>query len=106
MSFRGRCTVFAAVAAAFALLPASFIDAGPTICLFKLLTGRECWGCGTLRAFSCIMHLDLSKAWQQNHLILVTAPLITLLSLHWLIGRDIPGKTGLTGEAHEDCIDR
>ena len=48
----------------------------PSICLFKLLTGHECWGCGMTRAFDALFHLDFAKAYELNPRIIIVAPLM------------------------------
>lgn len=52
-----------------------------TICLFKNIMGRDCYGCGVLRGISACLHLDFQAAWQLNHLNLLTIPLLTFLYL-------------------------
>ncbi|MBS1606070.1 MAG: DUF2752 domain-containing protein [Bacteroidetes bacterium] len=50
-----------------------------TLCLFKNLTGRDCYGCGVLRGISACLHLDLLGAYRLNHLNLLTIPLLGFL---------------------------
>src|SRR5258706_12113468 len=50
-----------------------------TFCLFKNITGRDCYGCGVLRGISACLHLDFSAAYRLNHLNLLTIPLLTFL---------------------------
>jgi hypothetical protein len=47
-----------------------------SFCLFKNITGRECYGCGLLRGISAAMHLDLRMMIRLNRLNPVTIPLI------------------------------
>ena len=48
-------------------------------CLFRLVLGQDCWGCGTLRALAALLRLDLSGALALNPLSpLVAATLIAL----------------------------
>jgi hypothetical protein len=37
-------------------------------CLFRLVLGQDCWGCGTLRALAALLRLDLSGALALNPL--------------------------------------
>lgn len=37
-------------------------------CLYKLLTGIDCWSCGLTRAFSCISHGQFERALEYNPL--------------------------------------
>jgi hypothetical protein len=50
-----------------------------TICLFKNITGKDCYGCGVLRGISACLHLDFPAAYRLNHLNLLTIPLLTFL---------------------------
>jgi hypothetical protein len=38
----------------------------PSLCMFRNVTGLECPGCGLSRAFVCIAHGDLVRAWRYN----------------------------------------
>jgi hypothetical protein len=38
----------------------------PSLCMFRNLTGLPCPGCGLSRAFVCIAHGQLLRAWQYN----------------------------------------
>lgn len=57
-------------------------------CLFRLLLDLDCWGCGTLRAMSALLRLDLAGAVALNPFSpLVAATLVAvsaggLLELH------------------------
>src|SRR5450432_2956500 len=52
-----------------------------SFCLFKNITGRECYGCGLLRGISASIHLDLRMMIRLNRLNVVTIPLITCIYL-------------------------
>ena len=42
-----------------------------TFCLFKNILGRECWGCGTLRNISVLLHGDFSYfIWKWNAIVI------------------------------------
>ncbi|MBO7231401.1 MAG: DUF2752 domain-containing protein [Bacteroidaceae bacterium] len=64
-------------------IPHEQIMSGESICLSKRFFGRECWGCGFTRATYLVLHGDFCTAWEYNHLIIITIPLITIL---WLCG--------------------
>ena len=54
----------------FAFLPENFWSALPfELCLVKLLTGHECWGCGILRGFSHLVHGNFAATWESNFLV-------------------------------------
>lgn len=59
-----------------------------SICLWKLLTGHECWGCGITRAFDALFHLRFHQAFEFNHFIIVIAPLMLLLWVKLILSDD------------------
>ena len=52
------------------------------ICLFKLITGKECWNCGMTRAFLSVIHLKFNEAYILNHNIIIVFPLTIILYLY------------------------
>lgn len=62
-----------------------------TICLFKVLLDQECFGCGTVRGFWCILHLRFQDALALNELIFLTFPLSVFLVVRWAIGKECLG---------------
>jgi hypothetical protein len=58
------------------LLPKDSFNSGPDICIFTLLSGYHCWGCGLSRACMHLIHLDFSTAWGYNHLSFVVLPIL------------------------------
>ena len=63
----------------------SFFDHSHTLCLFHLLTGKDCWGCGMTRALVSLMYLDFRAAWEFNRGVVVVAPLLLWLWIRWII---------------------
>ncbi len=55
-----------------------------SICLFKLLTGHECWGCGITRAFNALFNMQFTKAYEYNPRIVIVAPLMLVIWLQTL----------------------
>jgi hypothetical protein len=49
-------------------------------CLFSALFGRECPGCGSLRAVHQMLHGNLGAAWALNRPIFIAIPLVALAS--------------------------
>ena len=43
-------------------------------CLFKLVTGYECPGCGSQRAFHSLLHGDIAAAWHYNPFVFFAVP--------------------------------
>jgi hypothetical protein len=53
-------------------------------CPFKLLTGLDCPGCGSLRAVNDLTHGDLAAAASSNLLFVVAIPVVVALWLLWV----------------------
>ncbi len=81
------------------LLPLIFVLAvellvkfnGKTVCLWKLLTGHECFGCGITRAFHALLHLQFKEALALNPLIIFVASLLFYLWLKLILKTDYKG---------------
>lgn len=59
------------------IIPFEWIDGdGAGFCLWKNLTGHECYGCGILRAGVSMMQLKFAQSWYFNKLIVVVLPLL------------------------------
>lgn len=59
------------------LLPANFLDNGHhTICLLKLATGTDCYGCGMSRACMHLIHLDFKEAAAYNKISFIVLPIL------------------------------
>ena len=50
-------------------------------CPFKVLTGLQCPGCGTQRAIHHILNLNISRAFKENVLLVVSIPYLLLAFL-------------------------
>lgn len=48
-------------------------------CMFLQLTGWQCPGCGSQRAFHALLHGQLSQAWHYNAILFFEIPLVILL---------------------------
>ena len=78
------------IAAAVALLglaalamPQALLQYGPP-CLWTLLLGHPCPGCGMTRALLALLHGDLAGAWGHNRAALLVLPLLLVLYLRHL----------------------
>lgn len=65
--------------------PREGIMSGNSICIFGNIFGNECWGCGFTRAAYLVLHGEFTAAWEQNKLIIVTIPLLSLLWLRSIV---------------------
>ena len=66
-------------------------------CVFHLVTGLSCPGCGVSRMFLALLRLDFAAAWQANPAILALLPLglavFADISVRYVrTGRRAPGK--------------
>ncbi|WP_020014741.1 DUF2752 domain-containing protein [Promicromonospora sukumoe] len=70
-------------------------------CPLLELTGLACPLCGGLRATHDLAHLDLAGAWSANALWTVTAPVVVVVWLAWLVaaarGRPFRGLSSTAG---------
>lgn len=79
----------------FVILPEDYFSRLPVdLCLIKLIFHRECWGCGSLRAFSHLMHGHIAAAWQSNRLIFLWLILLLIFEFYWLVKLNREGKNG------------
>lgn len=62
-----------------AIIPTDFIGHYLTICIFKNLFGKECLGCGMIRAISSILHGNLVPAISYNKLVVIFFPILCLI---------------------------
>jgi hypothetical protein len=63
-------------------------------CMFFLVTGWQCPGCGALRAAHHLLHGDLGGALQFNSLLVISLPIVVLLAVvfgyRFATGRSLP----------------
>src|SRR5438105_15007351 len=65
----------------FALIPTSWLESGPSLCLIRRVFGVKCPGCGMTRAISCVFHGNFKQALAYNKLVVIVLP---LLGYTWL----------------------
>ena len=51
------------------------IEKADNLCIFKKITGRECWNCGMTRAFLSILHFRFKEAIIYNYKVIIVFPL-------------------------------
>lgn len=61
------------------------VNSPHSICIFKLITGKECWGCGLTRAFNALFDLHFHRAFEYNPRIVIVAPLMLIAWAQTLI---------------------
>ena len=57
-------------------LPLDWLKNQHSICLYKNLTGHECYGCGMTRAILSALHLQFENAFHYNKLFIIILPLL------------------------------
>jgi hypothetical protein len=63
------------------VLPKTFFDDGPPLCIYTALAGTECPGCGLTRGTMRLSHFDFAGAWELNKLTFIVVP---LLAIWWI----------------------
>jgi hypothetical protein len=61
------------------LIPLEWLKEQHSICIYKNLTGHECYGCGMTRAILSAIHFKFANAFQYNKLYLIVLPLLIYL---------------------------
>lgn len=84
---RNRCIIFFKIAGVVAIpavlffIPLGWLSAQPSICIYKCITGHECFGCGITRAVLLVLHFQYNRALELNKLIIIVFP---ILSMVWI----------------------
>lgn len=86
-------TLFAGASFLFFFNPASPSNQFFPKCPFRLITGMQCPGCGSTRAFYQLMHLHPIAAFKLNPLMILTLPFIVYGFLGYT-------KSAITGDPH------
>jgi len=63
----------------FYFIPVNKLNGLHTICLFKNITGHECYGCGITRAVLSVLHFDFYTAFCYNKLVVIVFPLLVYI---------------------------
>ena len=58
------------------LIPMGWLKNQHSVCLFKNITGHECYGCGMTRAILSAIHFHFADAFLYNRLFLIVLPLL------------------------------
>ena len=62
-------------------------------CVFNLVTGLQCPGCGTTRMLASLAKLDFKAAWHYNPVVLLMLPFIGYIVIKDVVCRIKYGKT-------------
>lgn len=69
------------------LIPLDMVENGDTLCLYKNLTGGDCYGCGITRACFNFLHLNFEKALDFNKGVIVVFPLMVYAWISQIVGQ-------------------
>ncbi|HEY8849503.1 MAG TPA: DUF2752 domain-containing protein, partial [Thermoanaerobaculia bacterium] len=72
--YTGRDIVLIAVLLLAALVPMSWLEGAPDVCLIKRVTGRPCWGCGMTRAIASLLRGRFRQAFRYNPRVVIVGP--------------------------------
>ena len=79
------CIVSAAVISGGCAYAAFYRITGIGIpCLFRLITGFKCPGCGVTRMLICLLQLDIGTAFRYNAVLLCMLPFLIVFFVYWL----------------------
>lgn len=67
------------------ILPKTQFDHGPTMCVFTIITGKNCLGCGMTRACMRLIHFDIYGALDFNIFSVIVFPSLCYYYLRYLI---------------------
>ena len=83
-----RVILWTALLAGVGLLYGFFVSrTGIAIpCIFHLVTGLKCPGCGVTRMCVALMHLDFKSAYGYNQMIFILSPVLFLIFLTCVVG--------------------
>ena len=55
-----------------------------SICIWKLLTGHKCLGCGITQAIIYIFSVEFEKAYKTNHLVYIFLPILLYVWIKYI----------------------
>jgi hypothetical protein len=67
------------------IIPIQWLEKQHSACIFKLFTGKECYGCGMTRAVLSALHFNFSNAFNYNKLIVIVLPLLIFIWVDLLL---------------------
>ena len=76
---------FVAVPLVLLILPATFFDDGPPMCLSVILLKTECLGCGMTRGIMHLIHFEFNEAAYYNVGSFVVFPVLAFLWAKWFL---------------------
>jgi hypothetical protein len=65
----------------YSYIPENLVSFLQVPCLFKTMTGCECYGCGTTRGIKSLLHLNLDESLKYNSFSFIVLILIMTISI-------------------------
>src|SRR5450759_2467306 len=66
-------------------IPVEWLESQHSVCLYKNLTGHECYGCGMTRAIISAIHFQFVNAYHFNKLYVIILPLLVYIWAKMLV---------------------
>jgi hypothetical protein len=60
-------------------VPIDWLEEQRTICLYKNITGHDCYGCGITRAIVSAIQFKFKKAINYNYIVVVVFPILSFV---------------------------
>ena len=57
-------------------------DDGPSLCIYKKITGKDCFNCGMTRAFLSVLHFKFNQAYNYNWKVVFVFPYTVILYVY------------------------
>jgi hypothetical protein len=58
------------------IIPFEWVKDHNSICLYKNITGHECYGCGMTKAIFSAIHFNFTDAFYYNKLVIIVLPVL------------------------------
>lgn len=71
---------------ALLIIPPTFFENAPGICMYHRMTGKKCPACGLTRACSLLMHGEYENSMSYHRGVIFVVPLLILIALIQLGG--------------------
>jgi len=80
-----KIAVILLIPAVLFIIPFDWISEQNSVCLFKNITGHECFGCGMTRAVLSVIHFRFEDAIHYNKIVTIVFPLLIYIWLKTLL---------------------
>ncbi|MDR1090755.1 MAG: DUF2752 domain-containing protein [Prevotella sp.] len=66
-------------------IPVAWLNRQHSICLYKNITGHDCFGCGITRAVLSVLHFDFGTAFHYNKMVVIVFPLLVYIWVNKIV---------------------